>query len=254
MDIKILGCYGAEMPGYRTTCFQLNSSTFVDGGAITSVLSQSEQTRIRNILLTHAHMDHVKDIPLLSDNVIGCIDEPINIISTAEIIASLKKHLFNNHIWPDFTKIPSIEHPVIKFCEITAEVPFKVSNFNITAVEVNHTVPTVGYIISDDKSSLAISGDTSVTERLWEVINSTENMKGIFLETSFPNSMRELAEMSGHLTPEMANNEAKKLKDNNIPIYLYHLKPNFLDVLKSEISSISDFTVSILEQDRSYTF
>ena len=252
MKIKILGCFGAEMPGYRTTCFKIDESTLVDAGAITSVLKHNEQVRIQNILVTHAHLDHVKDIPLLADNVIGSISQPVNIISSAEVIASLKEHLLNDKIWPDFTKIPTMENPVLRYREIELEKPFKVNNLTVTAVKVNHTVPAVGYIISDEENSFAISGDTGSTDRFWELTNETERIKAVFLETSFPNAMNELAIMSGHLTPEMMNEELKKLNSTDIPIHLYHLKPNFLDVLKDEIASIDDFHISILEQDKTY--
>ena len=254
MDVRILGCYGAEMPGFRTSCFKINDSILVDAGAVTSVLSRDEQIGIRDILVTHSHLDHIKDIPLLADNVIGCNSHYINVISTKEVIGILREHLFNFKIWPDFSKIPTPENPVIRFREIETGKPFDVNGLTVTAVEVHHTVPAVGYIISDGKSSLAVSGDTCHTDKLWELINATADVKAIFLETSFPNNMEELANISGHLTPEMMGKELKKLNNSDIPVYLYHLKPNFLDVLKEQISAVDYGKISLLKLDNTFSF
>lgn len=254
MRVRILGCFGAEMPGFRTTCFMVDDSTLVDAGAITSVLSHEEQRGIKNILVTHSHLDHIKDIPLLADNVTGDNSHAVNIISSKEIIEILKTHLFNNRIWPDFSIIPTPDNPVIRFKEIEPGSPFVVNHLKVTAVEVNHTVPTVGYIIDDGNASFAVSGDTCVTDEFWSKINATENIKAVFLETSFPNEMNELANISGHLTPEMMAGEIKKLNNAQIPVFLYHLKPNFLGTLKGQISAVDHGDLSILNLDDSFTF
>ncbi len=255
MDIRILGCYGAESPGYRTTCFMINKSLLVDAGAVTSVLTPEEQKGIRNILVTHTHLDHIKDIPLLSDNVVGANPEPVNIISTREVIEILQAHLFNNKLWPDFSKIPTPENPVIAFKEIEIGIPFDVEGLTIKAVEVTHTIPTLAYIIEDGGSSVAILGDTKNTDAVWGEINARENLKAVFIETSFPNNMEELAELSGHLTPAMLATEIGKANGKSIDFHIYHLKPNFLDILKTEISAINEQgNISLLELDETLVF
>lgn len=255
MEIKVLGCYGAEMPGFKTSCFMVNDSTVIDAGAITSTLTPAEQKGIRNILVTHSHLDHIKDIPLLADNIIGSNPGKVNIISSGEIIAILKEHLFNNRIWPDFSKIPTAEDSVITFKEVEAGKPFQVNGASITAIEVNHVVPTLGYVITENGSSVAILGDTRETDKIWQVLNETDNLKGIFIETSFPNDMEELAKVSGHLTPEMLAQELKKLKDKtDTRIYVYHMKPNFLDILKDELAALDNSNISILDLNQTFIF
>jgi len=255
MQIKILGCYGAEMPGYKTSCFMINDTTLIDAGAITSVLTPDEQRGIRDILVTHSHLDHIKDIPLLADNIIGTNPGRINIISSGEIISILKEHLFNNRIWPDFSVIPTAEEPVITFREIEVGKAFQVGDINITAVEVTHVVPTLAYILSKNGSSVAILGDTRDTDHIWQVLNKIDNLKGVFIETSFPNNMAELARISGHLTPEMLALEIEKLDNKtDTQFYVYHMKPNFLETLNDEINALHKSNVSILDLNQTYIF
>jgi len=249
MKIRILGCYGAETPGYKTTCFMINDSSLVDAGTITSVLSPKEQSKIKNIFITHSHIDHVKDIPLLADNLAGEKDHTVNIFSIGEVLDILRNNLFNNKLWPDFSVIPTKERPVLRFNEVTPGIPFLVDGLKVTAVEVNHTVPTIGYLIDDGRGAVAISGDTGPTERFWDAVNNAPNVKGLFLETSFPNEMADIAGLSLHLTPEMAVGEVNKLRNKDIPVYLYHLKPNYLDVLQKELSRINHHECSILKMD-----
>lgn len=238
MKLRVLGCYGAEMPNYKTTCFMVNESVLIDAGAITSVLEPAEQDGVKHILVSHSHLDHIKDIPLLADNVIGRNSHAVNIISSGKVIDILKNHLLNNKIWPDFTVIPSPDKPVLTFMEIEPEVPFDLDGLTVTAVEVNHPVPALGFVIEDKGSAIAVSGDTGPTDRLWQVINETENIKALFVETSFPNNMIEIAHLSGHLTPQMLEDEIKKLNNKDIPVYLYHLKPNSLEALEKEIEAV----------------
>lgn len=243
------------MPGFKTSCFMLDESTLVDAGAITSILTPDEQRGIRNILVTHSHLDHIKDIPLLADNIIGSDPGQVNVISSGEVISIMKEHLFNNRIWPDFSQIPTPENPVINFIEIEAGKPFQVNGTTVTAIELNHVVPTLGFIFTENGSSVAILGDTKDTEEIWQALNATDNLKGIFIETSFPNNMEELARVSGHLTPEMLASELNKLNGNkDTPIYVYHMKPNFLDTLKEEISAIDKNNISILNLNQTFIF
>ncbi len=254
MIIKVLGCYGSEMPGFKTTCFRINDSTLLDAGAITSVMTHEEQSKIKDILVTHSHLDHIKDIALLADNAVDTSPHTINVISTKSIVDIIRENLFNGRIWPDFSKIPNAEAPVITYKEIEPEQDFELNGLNISAIEVNHVVPTIGYFIGDKHGTIAFSGDTGSTDKFWEKINSTDNIKGIFIETSFPNSMQELADLSRHLTPAVMADELKKLNRDDIPIYIYHLKPSFLDLIKSEIDSLNDSRISIINMGDTFTF
>ena len=255
MEIRVLGCYGGELPGYFLGSFMLDGKLVVDAGSITSVLRLSEQRRISNILVTHTHLDHIKDIPLLADNLVGePLPKPVNIISTGQIIDGIKHHLFNDALWPDFTVLPTVDSPVLKFMAIEPGVDIAVQDFTIRAIPVNHTVPAVGYIIRQGRSAILYTGDTGPTERIWEEASQLQDLKAVLVEISFPNSLRTTAESSGHLTPMMLKRELKKLRQKNIPILLTHMKPQYLTLLKKEIRLIGNPRISFLRQGERYRF
>jgi len=113
MKLRILGSAGAELPDFRPPAFLLDDQLLLDAGTIGSVLSEEEQLKIHTIFITHSHLDHIRSIPALADNII-IKNQPhtVSVKSSAEVIDALQNHMFNDVIWPDFTKIPSQENPV----------------------------------------------------------------------------------------------------------------------------------------------
>ena len=120
----------------------------------------------------------------------------------------------------------------------------------MTAIRVNHIVPAVGFILRDGDSALLYSGDTSETRRIWEVGAKETRLKAAFIETSFPNDFRDLAKVSGHLTPEMLAREFVKLGRPDLPLYIYHLKPSYRAMIKSELLRLGLPNLSVLEEDQ----
>ena len=254
MKIKVLGCYGAEFPGFKTMSFLINDSVLLDAGSVTSSLSIEEQERISDILITHSHLDHIKDILFLADNLAGRKKTHINIIGTDEILYIIQGTFLNNTVWPDFTLIPTITEPVLKLKQIKTEEEIKIDHLTVKAVEVNHTVKGVGYFVSDAGGTIMHSGDTGPTDRIWQVANETKDMKAIFVETSFPNELERLAEISKHLTPRLLKEELKKLNRTDIPVYIVHMKPQYIDALKKEITEIGHPSIHFLEQGQELEF
>ena len=250
MDIRVLGCHGSQLPGYNATGFLLDGTIMVDGGTITSVLSMEEQININSILVTHAHLDHVRDIMLLVDNFYYCKKEypAISVISTRGVIDVLRTHLFNNIIWPDFSQIPTPENPVLKFEVVQPGVKFRLNNLTINAVRINHTVETVGYVIESEGCSVIFVGDTGPTEEIWKVARKQENLRAIFVETSFPDSLGTIADATGHLTPSGLKKELAKLGVLTPHIYLYHMKPQYEKTIKKEVSLIRNRYIHTLSE------
>ena len=69
-------------------------------------LSLAELTLIDHIFVTHSHLDHVNSIAFFLDSVGALRPKPVTVYATAPTIETLKKHLFNWDIWPDFTADP----------------------------------------------------------------------------------------------------------------------------------------------------
>src|SRR3954466_7479703 len=123
MKIKVLGCHGGELPRHRTTCFLLDERPTIDRGAITSALELPEILRIDDIFLTHSHFDHVKDVPLMTDLLVGSRQKPLVLHGARETMEAMDKDVFNNRVWPDFRVIPSRDQPVLAFDVIPVREP-----------------------------------------------------------------------------------------------------------------------------------
>lgn len=238
MKLHVLGCHGGELPQCRSTCFLIDEVLALDAGALTRTLPLEQLSRIDDILLSHSHFDHVKDLPLLADLIVGRRDKPVTVWGSRECITTLRENMFNDALWPDFTRIPTRRSPVFQLKSFRAGASFKVGRYAVTSVPVTHPVEACGFVISDGKSALGMSGDTGPTNKLWDLFNRTKNLKAVLLETSFPNELQKLADISGHLTPRTLQSELEKFDRDGAEVLLYHLKPAFVARLKKELSAL----------------
>ncbi|MCP4504746.1 MAG: 3',5'-cyclic-nucleotide phosphodiesterase [Deltaproteobacteria bacterium] len=261
MRVRILGCHGGETPRHRTTCFLIDDRITIDAGAVCRSLELDEQVKIDHMLISHSHMDHVKDLALLADQVIGQKELPIGLHCGPETAETLRSSYFNNYLWPDFTKIPTPDAPVmdiIRHSEGRFRIPPRgetvedwakkcskpggelvEGEYEVTYVPVTHPVESMAMLIRDNGGSILYSSDTGPTEALWKAANKTENLKGLFIELSFPNHMQALADVAGHYTPNTLKEELKKIDGrDNIPLYVYHLKPSFYQQTKDELEAL----------------
>jgi ribonuclease BN (tRNA processing enzyme) len=244
MKLRVLGSAGAEMPDFRPPAFLLDDQLLLDAGTIGSVLSEEEQWKIHTIFITHSHLDHIRSIPALADNII--IKNQLHTVvvqSTGEVITALQNHLFNNIIWPDFTKIPSAEHPVITFTTITPRQEYCVNEYSVMAIPVNHTVPTVGYLVKAGGRSLVYTGDTGPTEEIWTYCSGID---ALIVEVSFPDAKKSLAELTKHLTASMLVEELAKIAVLPKRILITHPKPQYFEQIRSEISALSIDGIELL--------
>jgi cAMP phosphodiesterase len=253
MKLKVLGCYGGNIPGHGMTSFLINDTVALDAGWVSGALSLKEQVKVKDILISHSHLDHTCTLPFLIDNNFSAPGFGLRIYAIPEVIAAMKNHLFNNATWPDFTSLPNDLTPVLKLIEITPEQPFEVNGLTLHAVHVSHIVPTTGFIVEDKKGAIAFSSDTGPTHRFWEVANNTKRLRAVITETSFPNELQDLARISGHLTPATLEQELKKLK-KDVPVYLYGGKPKHLDAIKRQVKALKRKRLKMLKQGETYKF
>jgi ribonuclease BN (tRNA processing enzyme) len=248
MKIRVLGCHGSQLPDYNTTSFLLGQNILIDAGTVTTVLSLQEQLKIDYVFVTHAHLDHVRDIAFLADNIFfQCRKKPLVIVSTKDILDSLHRHLFNNVIWPDFSKIPSAKTPLIKFQIIVPGKKQTIGDLRINAIDLHHVVETVGFVIEAKNKAVIFLGDTGPTEEAWQVAQNTKGLKAIFVETSLPDSMKKVADMTRHLTPLSLQVELRKLKNKKPDIYLYHIKLSYREAIRKEVATIKERKIHIIE-------
>ena len=235
MKLRVLGCSGGIGGRHlRTTSFLVDSDILIDAGSGVGDLSLAELSLIDHIFVTHSHLDHVTSIPFLVDTVGGMRTKPLLVYATRATIEILKNHLFNWAIWPDFTEIPTLEAPFLRYQEIELGQTLSFSGRDITPIPARHTVPAVGYHLSSGAASLVFTGDTGPNEALWRVVNRIENLKYLIIETAFSNKERQLADVSRHLCPQTLAEELAKL-ERNAEIYVTHLKPGEIELTMQEI-------------------
>ncbi|RZA09903.1 MAG: 3',5'-cyclic-nucleotide phosphodiesterase [Proteobacteria bacterium] len=251
LELRVLGGDGGVAPGYQTTSFLINQSILIDAGSAASALDLEEQKKIDAIFISHSHLDHVKDICFLADNVFASRRTPIELISKPEILEILQTHLFNNKLWPDFSKISNGHCPIIRYRPVEDSV--RIGPVEVSVYPVHHPVPAIGFIVRQGDSSIVITGDTGPTEILWEAANKEPNLKAVLTEIAFPNEFQKVANAAGHLTPQMFQLEMQKLK-KAVPLLIYHLKPEYIKELKLEIKALEIPKLKLLEAKQTFSF
>ncbi len=249
MKIKVIGCSGAELPGHNAPGFLLDDEIVFDAGSITGVLDEKAQLKIRHIFITHAHLDHIKSIPFLADNVIvGKKKNQINILSIAPVINTIKRHLFNSSMWPDFTIIPNPEHAILNLISLKVSLSLKINHYTVTPYKVNHPVPAVGYLVEDNKGKrFFYTGDTGPTPLTWKKVGNRK-LHCLIIDVSFPSSMRDMALKTGHLTPELLKEELMKMQQMPEKVYITHPKPQYFKTIKREIDRLKMKNIRILKE------
>ena len=251
MKLQVLGCHGGELPECRTTCFLVDGKLALDAGALCASLPLDQLLQVDDIVVSHSHFDHVKDLPLLADLIVGRREKPVTIWASQVCAKTLRDNMFNDALWPDFTRIPTKKNPVLQLKSFRPGSTFEVGRYTVTSVAVTHPVESCGFVVRNGKAAIAMSGDTGPTDKLWKLLNKTKNLKAVLLETSFPNHMQALADISGHLTPQTLASELDKFERNGAEVLLYHLKPAFVQKLKAEVSQLP---VEVLELGDTFEF
>jgi ribonuclease BN (tRNA processing enzyme) len=253
MRLQVLGGYGGESSGCRMTCLLINGSVALDAGSLSQALTIEQQVDVHSILLTHSHMDHTNSLPFFIENVYGKSDRPIDIHASEATVYAIRKYLFNNATWPDFTRLPNHLLPAVRFVEFQSEAPLSIDGVTFTPIPVDHLVPTHGFLIEQDGAAILWSSDTGPTQRFWEVANRTPNLKAVCIDTSFDNSLQQIADVSFHLTPQTLEAELRKLK-RKVPVLLHHLKPPCIEKIHEEVRRLGNPDIAFLEQGREYRF
>lgn len=234
MEIRVLGCSGGiGGSGRRTTSFLIGQNVLIDAGSGVADLSLDQLAGIRHIFLTHAHLDHIHMIPLLIDSVFDRIKQPVVIHALPHTLKALRDHIFNWVVWPDFTKLPSEESPVLVFQEMEPGERISVDDVHFSMIPVNHIVPTVAYTVEYPGGAFAFSGDTTTNDTLWEGLNALERLDHLVVESAFSNAEIALCEMSKHYCPQLLAADLQKLR-HNPKIYLSHAKPGEEDMIYQE--------------------
>ncbi len=253
MKIEVIGGYGGESLGCRMTCLLINDTIALDAGSLSQALPIDRQAEVEWILLTHSHMDHTSSIPFFIENVFSRRQRTIDIYTSSATQYAIRKYLFNNATWPDFTRLPNHLLPAVKFHDLEDEKPVVLNGVTFTPIRVDHPVPTHGFLIEQGGKAVLWSSDTGPTQRLWEVANTARNLRAVCIDVSFDNALQQIADVSFHLTPQTLERELEKLQQK-VPVLLHHLKPPCIEQIQVEVRQLQNPDVDFLEQGKVYRF
>jgi cAMP phosphodiesterase len=244
---------GCASTRQHLACFVIDDAVAIDAGSLAMAATPIQRKQIRDIVLTHAHLDHVAGLPLFVDDLFATLKEPIRIHATEKVIKVLERDIFNWDVYPSFCELENDHGNVLQYRKIKPGRDFQVKHLNITPLKVNHKVPAVGFIISDGKTKIAISGDTAEPEDFWEGVNEEDHIDHLLVECAFPDELDELAKASHHFTPKLLKKEIGKLK-HDCPIYVINIKPMYCEKVVSQIKNLNIENLEILEVGKIYNW
>jgi ribonuclease BN (tRNA processing enzyme) len=237
---------------FLSSCL-LNDTIALDAGCLGFAHAPEQQARVRHVLLTHTHLDHLASLPIFLENVFQADGEGVTIHASSPVLDCLQRDLFNDRVWPDFVALSRNGMPFLRLAPFEPGQTIEVEGLRVTAVELNHVVPTVGYLVADAGSTVAFVSDTGPTEAVWQHANAAANLRAVFLEATFPNSLAWLADVSKHLTPALFAREAAKLK-RPAQLIVVHIKARYRDQVVAELEALRLNGLEIGRFDAPYTF
>ncbi|WP_418640964.1 HD domain-containing phosphohydrolase [Sulfurimonas sp. ST-27] len=238
--IKFLGAGGSVSNDSYTTCIQLGNHTLIDAGNIMHSLNEKAK-EIHTVFLSHSHLDHIVDIAFLLDSFFETRKETLTLYGHPTSLQIVHKNIFNNDIWPDFTKIniPGTNKPSLAFVAIEENKKYTIeNNISLTPFASVHSIPCYGYIIEQGEDALFYSADTFKNEKLWKYINKHPNIHALIIDVSFPNALSKVAQESKHLTSQFLHDDMQYLQRKDIKIYINHIKPMYKDLIEKELHAI----------------
>jgi cAMP phosphodiesterase len=242
---------GAASPRQHLTCLLVNERVAIDAGSLAMAVTDAERTAVRDIVLTHAHLDHIAGLPLFIDDQFSELTEAVRIHATHEVIEILERDIFNWSVYPRFSELENSHGKVMEYRPFGSGETFQVGDLTFEALEVNHKVPCSGFVVSDGSVSIAITGDTADMDDFWDVI-SNRSLTALLIECAFPDELSELAEMSHHLTPKSLARELAKFEQSGCEILVVNIKPSYrLDVMR-EIDALGVPRLTPMDVGREY--
>ena len=245
MLIRVLGCSGAIAAGCKTTAFLLGDDVLVDAGTGVGDLTLEELARIDHILISHSHLDHVLSIGLLADSVIRPREAagrpPVQVHALAPTLAALRSHVFNGVIWPDFTRLPSAERPVLELVTIEHGQRLWLGGKAIEVLSASHTVPACGFALEGPNGWWVYTGDTGPNPALWQRLRELK-VAHLVIETAFSDDEHQLARISRHLCPAVLGHELAQLGgplNPSVNVHITHIKPGEMEAVMAQIALLA---------------
>lgn len=254
MKIRLLGSSVPDAARRQyVSSYLINGNTGIDLGCTGFYGTPQEQEAVKHVFLTHSHSDHTASLPIFVENAWTPAGDCPIIYGSPETLGAMQKHVFNDVLWPDFVALSRNMPPFLRLYPIEAETPVEAAGLSVTPIPVHHVVPTFAYVVSDGNSAVIFGADSGPTHRIWEVARETPNLRAVFLEACFPNSLAGLAKASLHLTADMFAGEVAKMP-TGVKVIAVHIKVRYRDQVIRELEALQLPNLEIGECEKDYEF
>jgi ribonuclease BN (tRNA processing enzyme) len=248
----MVGSNGVPGSQYLTS-FLINGRVAIDAGSVGLFGPPEQQSGIAHLFISHTHIDHIASLPIFLENTYEDTGRPLTIYGSRSVLECLRRDIFNGRVWPDLISIWAKSGTGVNLVTLEPGSAVEVDGLRVTAVEMNHVIPTCGFLVEDDESAIVLASDTGPTQEIWDRANAVKNLKAIFLETTFPDALDELADLAKHLTPRLLGLELEKLH-NPVRTIVMHIKPRMYDQIIREIRALGLPQVEIGQPGKQYEF
>ncbi len=237
MELRILGAHQGESSSYRFFSLMVTESLALDAGSLSSALSWDEQARVRSVLITHAHFDHMKDLNTLGFNHFNR-NLHLDVYCLPASRDAISAHMFSKDVWLDLSARP-VEGPTIQFHEAEPYKTFEIEGYSITPIPSIHTVPTIGYRISKGGRSFYYTSDSG-PGNVAQWVKANPDL--LITEATYDSSMDGLAVEVSHLTPSRLRRELASFKEaaGRIPkVLVVHVNPVYEAQVARELEQVA---------------
>ena len=261
MRVRILGAHNRQSRHTRPVSILVDDVLCIDAGAISAALTFEEQARVRAVLLTHRHFDHVQGLPAWAMNTVGAgqphPDSPStshpsphaergrsevsgakSVYALAAVLDLVKAHLLNGVLYPTFTEASSLGPPSLELIPVEPLAPFEVAGYRVLAVPTVHSGPNLGYYVtSPDGRSVFYTSDTrGQLEAAWPHVDPHL----LITEVTFPNSHRGTAKHMAPADLEEALRAYIAMKGSAPRVPIVHMTPSLEEKIRREVSDVAD--------------
>ena len=242
---------GSPSARQHLACFVVNDIVSIDAGSLAMAATDIIRSQLRDVVITHAHLDHIAGLPLYVDDLFATLDSPIKIHALREVIEVLERDVFNWSVFPRFSEISGSRGPSMEYHAAELDKCFNIRGLQFQLFPASHQVPSAGVVISDTETTIALTGDTSSLEGLCKTIGDFRNVKAVLVECAFPDGLAEIAKRSHHMTPTVLKGELSKLP-YDCPVFVTNIKPRYREQVITELTDLNIPNLEIMEVGRAY--
>ncbi len=237
IELQLIGCNGGIGGAARqTTCYGIGERVVIDAGTGLGTLPLERLARIDHVVLTHAHLDHVAALPLMADSVGAWRDTPLTVWAHPDVHALLRAHLLSDHLWPDFTRLPSEDAPFIRLRDMPDDGA-DIAGYRIAPLPADHGIPACGYRVEAAGVAVAFSGDTADCPAFWERMSNDAQLAAVVVECSYPLAMAAMAELTRHMHAGQVASRLSALRAGVAGVVI-HRKPGLEDEIARDLQAL----------------